>query len=181
MIISIWYKWINQKSLSTRKIKKFKLTVRNTYFLKDYVAIKNFLKFCDLRIPVIKSTTSEQDTMNSTLKIPFPSIYYITVSNGHCCIIDHKDLFLLFYKILWFFNILRSSFHLSLSSCLLSIDLMISRILHFITNGRMTCENKEIKSIFFILWDNNTKKHISLKFVPLFMSSHLYFLVFVIH
>lgn len=52
-------------------MKKFKLTVRNTYFLKGHVAIKNFLKFCDLRIPVIKSTTSEQDTINSALKSPF--------------------------------------------------------------------------------------------------------------
>lgn len=148
MIISKWYKWINQKSLSTRKIKKFKLTVTNTYFLKDYVAIKNFLKFCDLRIPVIKSTTSEQDTMNSTLKIPFPSICYITVSNGHCCIIDHKDLFLLFYKTFVVLQHTAVILHLSLSSCLLSIDLMISRILHFTINGRMTCENNEIKSIF---------------------------------
>lgn len=129
-------------------MKKFKLTVRNTYFLKGHLAIKNFLKFYDLRIPVIKSTTSEQDIMNSTLKIPFPSMYYIAISNGQCCIIGHKDLFLLFYKAFVVLHYTVVIFHLSLSSCLLSIALRISIILHFTANGRISYENKEINSIF---------------------------------
>lgn len=93
----------------------------------------------------------------------------------------HKDLFLLFYKTFVVLQHTAVILHLSLSSCLLSIDLMISRILHFTINGRMTCENNEIKSIFLfheIIQKNFIEFLSTLNVFPFILSCVCYTLIF---